>query len=666
MTISDRSELERLPPPDEDAPDAAASASVDRNVVEEIAARRRDDIREEMARLSLDDHLAIAEATPPPRPILDRLAAPGLHLIAEIKRSSPSAGTIAAADEDIVARARAYEAGGATAISVLCEPHWFGGSVDDLRAVRAAVSIPVLAKEFVVEEIQLPHLRAAGSDLVLLLAVLHSRERLADLVERALGIGLEPLVEAHDERELEDALATNVRLIGINNRDLRTLAVDTDRAIRLRELVPADRLVVAESGVRDPSTVAAWRAAGFDAALVGEALVRAADSAAAARSFVAAGRMPADPANRVAAAFVKVCGITDAEGVLAAVRSGADAIGLNLVPGTPRELTLEEAIALARVARSLSTTPPRIVAITADAGARRIAEVVAALDPDAVQFNGDESAEELAAAGRPAWKALRVSNEDDAASVVGRAHVFLDGGAERILLDAAGGPHPGGTGIRIATELASAVAREVPIILAGGLDPANVAGALRDVAAVGVDSASGTERPPVVGERRTKDPFRVALFVKRAKAARLDRPNLAVRPTPVAAGLLAADDAGRWGVERKFGGRYVPETLMAALEQLEEAYFAIRHDPAFWSELRELLGHYAGRPTPLYRADRIAYEVLERAVALDPTARLPHRLRLYLKREDLAHTGAHKINNALGQALLTRRLGKDRVIAETG
>src|SRR6185295_18369190 len=140
--------------------------------VAEIADRRRTDIREEMASLSLDDHLAIAAATPAPRPILDRLAAPGLHVIAEIKRSSPSAGQIAATDDDM-ARASAYEAGGAVAISVLCEPHWFGGSVDDLRAVRAAVSVPVLAKEFVVDERQLPQLRAAGADLVLLLAVLH-------------------------------------------------------------------------------------------------------------------------------------------------------------------------------------------------------------------------------------------------------------------------------------------------------------------------------------------------------------------------------------------------------------------------------------------------------------------------------------------------------------
>jgi len=668
MTMLDDRSLERLPPPDDDGPPESFGAADGgkRNVVAEIAERRRADIREEMAGLTLDDHLALAASTLPPRPIVDRLVDAGLHLIAEIKRSSPSAGQIADADEDIVARARAYEAGGATAISVLCEPHWFGGSIADLRAVRAAVSIPVLAKEFVVEAIQLPHLRAAGADVVLLLAVLHPARRLAELVDRALEIGLEPLVEAHDERELKRALATNARLIGLNNRDLRTLEVDTNQAIRLRPLVPDDRLVVAESGARDTATVAAWRAVGFDAALVGEALVRASDPAAAARAFVGAGRAPSDPANAATVPFVKICGVTDAEGILAAVRAGADAIGLNLVAGTPRELDLAEAVALARVARSLAATPPRLVAITADAGRERIAEIVAALDPDAVQFSGDETAEDLAAAGRPAWKAIRVRATDDPTQVVERARAFLGAGAERILLDAAGGPHPGGTGTRVDPSLAAAVAREVPVILAGGLGPANVGDALRGLSAGGVDSASGVERPRVAGERPTKDPLRVAIFAKRARAARLDRPNLAVRPTPIHAGLLEANEAGRWGTDRQFGGRYVPETLMAALEQLEAAYTALRHDPVFWSELRELLATYAGRPTALYRADRLAYETLERAVALDATAHLPRRLRLYLKREDLAHTGAHKINNALGQALLTRRLGKSRVIAETG
>ncbi|HET7027955.1 MAG TPA: tryptophan synthase subunit beta, partial [Candidatus Limnocylindrales bacterium] len=195
-----------------------------------------------------------------------------------------------------------------------------------------------------------------------------------------------------------------------------------------------------------------------------------------------------------------------------------------------------------------------------------------------------------------------------------------------------------------------------------------VASRLRDVAAIGVDVASGVERPGLAGERRRKDPFRVALFVKRARAARDDRPAVAFAPTPVDPGLLAADERGRWGTDRGFGGRYVPETLVAALERLEAAYAEVRDDPRFWAELRELLATFAGRPTPLYRADRIADEALDRARALvgRDSHGLPTGLRLYLKREDLAHTGAHKINNALGQALLTRRLGKSRVIAETG
>ena len=140
-----------------------------------------------------------------PRPIAERLAAPGLHLIAEVKRRSPSAGAIAA-DADPVALARAYESGGASAISVLCEPHWFGGSVADLRAVRAAVAIPILAKEFVVDERQLPVLRSAGADMVLLLASLLPGRKLAQFADLARELGLEPLVEVHDKRELEAAL----------------------------------------------------------------------------------------------------------------------------------------------------------------------------------------------------------------------------------------------------------------------------------------------------------------------------------------------------------------------------------------------------------------------------------------------------------------------------
>jgi tryptophan synthase beta chain len=244
------------------------------------------------------------------------------------------------------------------------------------------------------------------------------------------------------------------------------------------------------------------------------------------------------------------------------------------------------------------------------------------------------------------------------------ARSAIASGASRILVDAAAPGVRGGSGRRASVTDAAAIAREVSTTLAGGLNPANVGEALRAIPATGVDVATGVEASPVPGERPRKDPFRVALFIKRAKAARDDRPNIPFGPTPVHPSLLEADGAGRWGMERDFGGRYVPETLMAALEQLETAYVALRHDPVFWADLRELLARFAGRPTALYRADRLA-----RAVEAE-TGRLSSAgspsVRLYLKREDLAHTGAHKINNALGQALLTRRLGKTRVIAETG
>jgi tryptophan synthase beta chain len=691
--------------------------------VAEIAERRRADIERELGTQTfrrLADVAAEDSALPgaAPRPIAERLAAPGLHLIAEVKRRSPSVGAIAA-DADPVALARAYEAGAASAISVLCEPHWFGGSIADLRAVRAAVSVPVLAKEFVVDERQLPVLRSAGADMVLLLASIHPAKKLARLAELARELGLEPLVEAHDERELEAALASGARLIGLNNRNLSTLEVDPDNCLRLRELVPDGRLVIGESGVGEPRTLVGWRACGLDAALIGESLMRSADPAAAARAFVSAGSVPYDVAARARRPLVKICGIADSDGLLAVLRSGADAVGLNLVPGTPRALTLSEATYLATKVRG-STAPesrPLVVAVFADASTADIDAAIAAFAPDAIQLSGHEPVEAIAAVARPVWKVLHLPAQDAAqaaAEEVGGAaptqsraaavaieagRAYLAAGAERIILDTAGGPFPGGTGRLVERRVAAEVAREIPVILAGGLDEGNVAAAVLAVPAVGVDVASGVEIHPVaatpsaasataraastVGSRPRKDPLRVALFVKRARAARYDRPHVRVRPTPVPEPLLEPDAHGKWGMDRDFGGRYVPETLIAALDQLEAAWTATRHDPRFWAELRELQFHYGGRPTPIYRADRLGAEVLEAARRLVAEAgpgagatsgagaaavaeRLPERIRLYLKREDLNHTGAHKLNNALGQVLLTRRLGKSRVIAETG
>ncbi len=716
-----------------DAVAAGHAAPARAGVVAEIADRRLADIARELGQATYRDLAEAASdfsATPgnAPRPIAERLAVPGLHLIAEVKRRSPSAGAIAGDAESTpagatvdfaVALARAYEAGGASAVSVLCEPHWFGGSVADLRAVRAAVKIPILAKEFVVDERQLPVLRSAGADLVLLLASVLAPKKLARFAELAREIGLEPLVEAHDERELEAALASGARLIGLNNRNLRTLKVDPDNCLRLRTLVPDDRLVIGESGVSEPRTLVGWRAVGLDAALIGEALMRAAQTggspavaASAARAFVNAGSVPHDVAAEARGPLVKICGVTDEEGILAALRAGVDAIGLNLVPGTPRALTIAEATRLAALARDASAmgqsgvdgrfglagSRPRIVAVFADASATEIEAAITAFDPDVVQLSGDEPASMVATVRRPVWKVLHLPAADEAGGVAsqppsagsvaaqatGAGKLYLAAGTERLILDTAGGPFPGGTGRQVARQIAAAVAREIPVILAGGLDPGNVAEALLEVPAIGVDVASGVETrgskgsaaaaaataraTAAVGSRPRKDPLRIALFAKRARAARFDRPHIRPRPTPVPEPLLEPDEQGKWGLNRDFGGRYVPETLIAALDQLQAAWSETRHDPRFWAELRELQFHYGGRPTPIYRADRLGTEILEtaRRRAGSSADVLPDRIHLYLKREDLNHTGAHKLNNALGQVLLSRRLGKSRVIAETG
>ena len=206
------------------------------------------------------------------------LAAPGLSVIAEHKRSSPSAGRIRVdlALEDVV---RAYERGGAAAVSVLTEESRFGGSLDDLRAARAAVGLPILRKDFVVEEYQVHEALAAGADAVLLIvaAFPSDTERLAALKALAARLGLEVLMEVHDRSELEVALALEARIVGINNRNLATLQVDLRTTYELLPEIPEATIKVAESGFASRDQLDELAAAGVDAVLIGEALMRAAD-----------------------------------------------------------------------------------------------------------------------------------------------------------------------------------------------------------------------------------------------------------------------------------------------------------------------------------------------------------------------------------------------------
>lgn len=232
--------------------------------------------------LLIDD----AQRCPPTRGFREALAGRDrLGVISEIKRRSPSRGDLNTGLDPAV-MAKTYESGGATCLSVLTDHEFFGGSADDLRAARTACDLPVLRKDFTVSPHDVLDARLMGADCVLLIAAALRRAELADLHQFAIDLGLDVLVEIHDEDELEAALAADANLIGVNQRDLVTFEVDHDRAARMAALIPPTAVRVAESGVRDDADARALRAAGFDAVLVGETLVTATDPAATLQSLI--------------------------------------------------------------------------------------------------------------------------------------------------------------------------------------------------------------------------------------------------------------------------------------------------------------------------------------------------------------------------------------------
>jgi indole-3-glycerol phosphate synthase len=261
-------------------------------VLDDILAGVRVDVAERMQRVPLDVLKERAERAPAARSGVSALRQDEVTVIAEVKRSSPSRGSLAPID-DPAALARAYESGGAHAISVLTERRRFAGSLEDLVAVRGAVDVPVLRKDFIVSSYQLWEARAAGADLVLLIVAALPQEALVSLHERALSIGLSVLVEVHDVEEVARAVDAGAQIIGVNARDLRTLAVDRDHFSRVAPVLPDHVVRVAESGVRGPHDLIAYANAGADAVLVGESLVTGGDPRQAVHDLVTAGAHPA-------------------------------------------------------------------------------------------------------------------------------------------------------------------------------------------------------------------------------------------------------------------------------------------------------------------------------------------------------------------------------------
>lgn len=235
-----------------------------------VAAARRS----AAARAAHAEARPLPEAERPPRGDLfeAHLRASGIRVIAECKRRSPSRGVLRR-DYDPAAIAVEYERAGAAAISVLTEPSFFGGSLDHLRAVRAAVNLPVLRKDFIVTDFQIIEAAASGADAVLLIVGAVERNQLACLIARARALKLAALVEVHNRRELEIALEANASIIGVNSRNLRTLDVDVGVFEELAPLIPLNVIAVAESGLRTPADLARLRSARYDSFLIGEHLM---------------------------------------------------------------------------------------------------------------------------------------------------------------------------------------------------------------------------------------------------------------------------------------------------------------------------------------------------------------------------------------------------------
>ncbi len=264
------------------------------SVLDEIVVGVREDVAVRQAALPMERVKELAAAAAPARDALAAFRAPGVGVIAEVKRRSPSAGVLASIADPALLAAE-YQSGGARMISVLTEQRRFGGSLDDLDAVRAAVRIPVLRKDFVVCSYQVHEARAHGADVVLLIVGALDQNTLIGLRERIESLGMTALVEAHTEDEASRAVDAGAKVIGINARDLHTLDVDRSVFERIAPGLPSGIVKVAESGVRGPLELIEYAAAGADAVLVGEGLVTHPNPRHALAELVTAGAHPATP-----------------------------------------------------------------------------------------------------------------------------------------------------------------------------------------------------------------------------------------------------------------------------------------------------------------------------------------------------------------------------------
>ncbi len=430
-------------------------------ILGEIAAAKRAELAQRFANVSIETLRPQADRTG--RSVASAIARPGARFILEIKKASPSAGAIRA-NADVAAIARGY-AGVADALSVLTDGSHFGGSLDDVRTARGHFDGPILAKDFFLDPRQVVEARIAGADAVLVMLSLLDDGAARTMIDEARRLGMDCLVEVHDEPEMARALALGAPLIGINNRDFRYLSIDLATTERLARLAP-DRLLVSESGIGSRSDVERL-APQVDGFLIGSSLMRARDPAQAARELIF-GR-------------VKLCGLNRPDDIAAG--AAAAFAGFVFVPGTPRHVSAEQAAPLAGQARRRGMLP---VGVFRDAPLADISDIATLLNLHAVQLHGREDDDYVSALRRQ----LPAHCEVWTAVSVGRDSLDRSGG-HRLLFD----NQDGGSGQGFDWRLLRDHPRLDQALIAGGIGPGNA----RQAAALGayaIDAGSALDAAP--------------------------------------------------------------------------------------------------------------------------------------------------------------------------
>ncbi len=447
-----------------------------KTILEKITDRIREEEKDKFDKFSLSE--VKLKKRPDPIDILP-LIKQNFFVIAETKKGSPSQGIIRK-DYHPVFISAGYREAGASAISVLTEEHFFYGSKRHLPMVKENVDLPVLRKDFLVHPFQVYESYNLGADFVLLIAACLTDERLKELYDLTLSLGMQALIEVHTEEELKRVLPLNPKLIGINNRDLKTFHVDLGTSFRLKKMIPEDIFVISESGIRRSEDIKALKEAGFSGVLIGESLLKKADPSLALGKLLQGAfgdqglflkKPPLDPTKTFdnKSPRLKVCGLTNLDDYRDAVSLGADYVGFIFYSKSPRYVDKYKA---AEIVRGSPKNNHKIIGVFVNEEIETIKDIYYHANLDIIQLHGDETPEYVKQLNLPSWKVIRVKDRQSLESL---KHYDC----KTFLLDTYSKDKYGGTGKSFPLELAEEALKWAAdngknIIIAGGMSHENI------------------------------------------------------------------------------------------------------------------------------------------------------------------------------------------------